>query len=144
MPTDPNHHTPEVAPEAKPAGTSRRGALGAALAGAGALGALGALAGCSANNSSAQTSASASSTTVKDSHSFYGEHQSGISTEVQDRMYFAALNLKTTDRDEIQSLFKEWSAAAAKLQAGELVGEDRSYEAPPKDTGEAMDCLPRT
>lgn len=138
MPTDPNHHTPEVAPDAKPAGTSRRGALGAALAGAGALGALGALAGCS-SNSSAQTSASASSTAVKDSHSFYGEHQSGISTEVQDRMYFAALNLKTTDRDEIQSLFKEWSAAAAKLQAGELVGEDRSYEAPPKDTGEAMD-----
>lgn len=37
-------------------------------------------------------------------------------------MYFAALNLKTTDRDEIQSLFKEWSAVAAKLQAGELVG----------------------
>ena len=76
---------------------------------------------------------------MKDSHSFYGKHQSGISTEVQDRMYFAALNLKTTDRDEIQSLFKEWSAAAAKLQAGELVGEDRSYEGPPKDTGEAMD-----
>ena len=102
------------------------------------MGVLGALAGCS-SDSSAQTSASASSTAVKDSHSFYGEHQSGISTEVQDRMYFAALNLKTTDRDEIQSLFKEWSAAAAKLQVGELVGEDRSYEAPPKDTGEAMD-----
>ena len=45
MPTESNHHTPEIAPEAKPAGTSRRGALGAALAGAGALGALGALAG---------------------------------------------------------------------------------------------------
>ena len=64
MPTESNHHTPEIAPEAKPAGTSRRGALGAALAGAGALGALGALAGCS-SNSSAQTSASASSTAVK-------------------------------------------------------------------------------
>ena len=38
MPTDHTHHIPEVAPEAKPAGTSRRGALGAALAGAGALG----------------------------------------------------------------------------------------------------------
>ena len=25
------------------------------------------------------------------------------------------------------------------MQAGEVVGEERSYEAPPKDTGEAMD-----
>lgn len=147
MPTDRNSHTTETTPEAhhetsRTAGTTRRGALGVALAGAGALGALGALAGCAspASNNHNQASASNSASgTSNDSHPFYGEHQSGISTEVQDRMYFVALNLKTTDREEIRSLFQEWTKASAKMQAGEVVGEERSYEAPPKDTGEAMD-----
>lgn len=147
MPTDRNSHTTETTPEAhyetsRTAGTTRRGALGVALAGAGALGALGALAGCAspASNNHNQASASNSASGASnDSHPFYGEHQSGISTEVQDRMYFVALNLKTTDREEIRSLFQEWTKASAKMQAGEVVGEERSYEAPPKDTGEAMD-----
>lgn len=144
MPTDHNSSaagtTPETHREAtRAAGTTRRGALGAALAGAGALGALGALAGCSSNSSNQASASSSASGTSNDSHPFYGEHQSGISTEVQDRMYFVALNLKTTDREEIRSLFQEWTKASARMQAGELVGEDRSYEAPPKDTGEAMD-----
>lgn len=147
MPTDRNSHTTETTPEAhhetsRTAGTTRRGALGVALAGAGALGALGALAGCAspASNNHNQASASNSASGASnDSHPFYGEHQSGISTEVQDRMYFVALNLKTTDREEIRSLFQEWTRASAKMQAGEVVGEERSYEAPPKDTGEAMD-----
>lgn len=147
MPTDRNSHTTETTPEAhhetsRTAGTTRRGALGVALAGAGALGALGALAGCAspASNNHSQASASNSASGASnDSHPFYGEHQSGISTEVQDRMYFVALNLKTTDREEIRSLFQEWTKASAKMQAGEVVGEERSYEAPPKDTGEAMD-----
>ncbi|WP_294499603.1 iron uptake transporter deferrochelatase/peroxidase subunit [uncultured Rothia sp.] len=147
MPTDRNSHTTETTPEAhhetsRTAGTTRRGALGVALASAGALGALGALVGCAspASNNHNQASASNSASGASnDSHPFYGEHQSGISTEVQDRMYFVALNLKTTDREEIRSLFQEWTKASAKMQAGEVVGEERSYEAPPKDTGEAMD-----
>lgn len=147
MPTNRNSHTTETTPEAhhetsRTAGTTRRGALGVALAGAGALGALGALAGCAspASNNHNQASASNSASGASnDSHPFYGEHQSGISTEVQDRMYFVALNLKTSDREEIRSLFQEWTKASAKMQAGEVVGEERSYEAPPKDTGEAMD-----
>lgn len=144
MPTDHNSSAAETTPEThreatRAAGTTRRGALGAALAGAGALGALGALAGCSSNSSSQASASSSASGTSNDSHPFYGEHQSGISTEVQDRMYFVALSLKTTDREEIRSLFQEWTKASARMQTGELVGEDRSYEAPPKDTGEAMD-----
>lgn len=147
MPTDRNSHTTETTPEAhhetsRTVGTTRRGALGVAFASAGALGALGALAGCAspASNNHNQASASNSASGASnDSHPFYGEHQSGISTEVQDRMYFVALNLKTTDREEIRSLFQEWTKASAKMQAGEVVGEERSYEAPPKDTGEAMD-----
>ena len=147
MPIDRNSHTTETTPEthhetSRTAGTTRRGALGVALVGAGALGALGALAGCAspASNNHNQASASNSASGASnDSHPFYGEHQSGISTEVQDRMYFVALNLKTTDREEIRSLFQEWTKASAKMQAGEVVGEERSYEAPPKDTGEAMD-----
>ena len=145
MPTDHNSHTTETTPEthhetSRTAGTTRRGALGVALAGAGALGTLGALAGCASPASNNQASASNSASGASnDSHPFYGEHQSGISTEVQDRMYFVALNLKTSDREEIRSLFQEWTKASAKMQAGEVVGEERSYEAPPKDTGEAMD-----
>lgn len=147
MPIDRNSHTTETTPEthhetSRTAGTTRRGALGVAFASAGALGALGALAGCAspASNNHNQASASNSASGASnDSHPFYGEHQSGISTEVQDRMYFVALNLKTTDREEIRSLFQEWTKASAKMQAGEVVGEERSYEAPPKDTGEAMD-----
>ena len=50
---------------------------------------------------------------VKDSYSFFGEHQSGISTDAQDRMYFAALTLKTTSKDEIKKLFKEWIRSIA-------------------------------
>ena len=147
MPTDRNSHTTETTPEthhetSRTAGTTRRGALGVALAGAGALGALGALAGCASpasNNHNQAAASNSASGPSNDSHPFYGEHQSGISTEVQDRMYFVALNLKTTDREEIRSLFQEWTKASAKMQAGEVVGEERSYEAPPKDTGEAMD-----
>ncbi len=118
-------------------GTSRRTLMTGAGIAAASVATVGALAGCSAEDQK-NTEASGKSA-VKDSYSFFGEHQSGISTDAQDRMYFAALTLKTTSKDEIKKLFKEWSEASRKLMAGEIVGEDSSYEAPPKDTGEAMD-----
>ena len=96
-------------------GTSRRTLMTGAGIAAASVATVGALAGCSAED---QKNAEASGkSAVKDSYSFFGEHQSGISTDAQDRMYFAALTLKTTSKDEIKKLFKEWSEASRKLMA---------------------------
>ncbi|MDI3405969.1 iron uptake transporter deferrochelatase/peroxidase subunit [Streptomyces cavernicola] len=76
---------------------------------------------------------------------FRGRHQAGIATAVQDRLHFAAFDVKTDDRAELAALLEEWSAAAALLTAGRPVGEG-AYggipEAPPDDTGEALGLKP--
>ncbi|MEV5976024.1 iron uptake transporter deferrochelatase/peroxidase subunit [Streptomyces sp. NPDC052114] len=76
---------------------------------------------------------------------FHGAHQAGIATAVQDRLHFAAFDVKTDDRAEFVALLKEWTAAAARMTAGHAVGEG-AYgglaEAPPDDTGEALGLKP--
>ncbi|MGW2930389.1 iron uptake transporter deferrochelatase/peroxidase subunit [Streptomyces sp. NPDC001156] len=77
--------------------------------------------------------------------SFHGAHQAGISTPVQDRLHFAAFDVKTDDRAEFVQLLKDWTAAARRLTAGQTVGEgayDGLAEAPPDDTGEALGLKP--
>ncbi|GAA4876412.1 iron uptake transporter deferrochelatase/peroxidase subunit [Kitasatospora terrestris] len=72
---------------------------------------------------------------------FYGEHQSGISTPVQDRLHFAAFDVITKDRDALVKMLKEWTKAAAAMTAGREVGAGATGglpEAPPDDTGEAL------
>ncbi|TXS43253.1 deferrochelatase/peroxidase EfeB [Streptomyces sp. uw30] len=72
---------------------------------------------------------------------FHGVHQAGIATAVQDRLHFAAFDVKTTDRAELVRLLKDWTRAAERMTAGREVGEG-AYgglpEAPPDDTGEAL------
>ncbi|MCY0937334.1 iron uptake transporter deferrochelatase/peroxidase subunit [Streptomyces sp. H34-S4] len=72
---------------------------------------------------------------------FHGEHQAGIASAVQDRLHFAAFDVKTKDRAELVTLLKEWTEAARLMTAGHPVGEG-GYgglpEAPPDDTGEAL------
>ncbi|MFE9221866.1 iron uptake transporter deferrochelatase/peroxidase subunit [Streptomyces lavendulae] len=72
---------------------------------------------------------------------FHGEHQAGIATPVQDRLHFAAFDVKTKDRGELVQLLKDWTEAARRMTAGQPVGEG-GYgglpEAPPDDTGEAL------
>lgn len=69
---------------------------------------------------------------------FYGKHQAGIVTPMQNNIYFASLEVKTTNRSELIDLFKEWTAATAKMTAGEMIGEESSNGyIPPIDTGEA-------
>ncbi|CAM5423868.1 peroxidase [Streptomyces avidinii] len=72
---------------------------------------------------------------------FHGEHQAGIASAVQDRLHFAAFDVKTKDRGELIQLLKDWTAAARLMTAGHPVGEG-GYgglpEAPPDDTGEAL------
>ncbi|MFC9814294.1 iron uptake transporter deferrochelatase/peroxidase subunit [Streptomyces virginiae] len=71
---------------------------------------------------------------------FHGEHQAGIASAVQDRLHFAAFDVKTKDRAELVKLLKEWTAAARLMTAGLPVGDvyEGLPEAPPTDTGEAL------
>ncbi|WP_251093147.1 iron uptake transporter deferrochelatase/peroxidase subunit [Streptomyces sp. Caat 7-52] len=76
---------------------------------------------------------------------FHGAHQAGIATPVQDRLHFAAFDVKTEDRDEFVRMLKDWTEAARRMTAGRAVGEG-AYgglaEAPPDDTGEALGLKP--
>ncbi|MGW7258908.1 iron uptake transporter deferrochelatase/peroxidase subunit [Streptomyces sp. NPDC054834] len=76
---------------------------------------------------------------------FHGAHQAGIATPVQDRLHFAAFDVKTDDRAEFVQMLKDWTAAARRMTAGKAVGEG-AYgglaEAPPDDTGEALGLKP--
>ncbi|MFG2875983.1 iron uptake transporter deferrochelatase/peroxidase subunit [Streptomyces sp. NPDC048337] len=71
---------------------------------------------------------------------FHGEHQAGIASAVQDRLHFAAFDVKTKSRDELVKLLKEWTEAARLMTAGLPVGDvyEGRPEAPPTDTGEAL------
>nr|WP_240151963.1 iron uptake transporter deferrochelatase/peroxidase subunit [Streptomyces mobaraensis] len=76
---------------------------------------------------------------------FYGPHQAGIATPVQDRLHFAAFDVRTDDREQLIKLLKEWTAAAARMTAGHEVGEGAisdNDELPPDDTGEALGLKP--
>ncbi|MFD0312620.1 iron uptake transporter deferrochelatase/peroxidase subunit [Streptomyces sp. NPDC127119] len=76
---------------------------------------------------------------------FHGTHQAGIATPVQDRLHFAAFDVKTDDRAAFVQLLKDWTRAARRMTAGQAVGEG-AYgglaEAPPDDTGEALGLSP--
>ncbi|QEV47639.1 deferrochelatase/peroxidase EfeB [Streptomyces vinaceus] len=76
---------------------------------------------------------------------FHGEHQAGIASAVQDRLHFAAFDVKTKDRAELVQLLKDWTRAAERMTAGLPVGEGAVGglpEAPPDDTGEALGLKP--
>ncbi|MEU2629383.1 iron uptake transporter deferrochelatase/peroxidase subunit [Kitasatospora sp. NPDC007106] len=72
---------------------------------------------------------------------FYGDHQAGIATPVQDRLHFAAFDVITKDREALVKMLKEWTKAAAAMTAAREVGAGATGglpEAPPDDTGEAL------
>lgn len=76
---------------------------------------------------------------------FYGEHQAGIATPVQDRLHFAAFDLETESKAELRELMREWTVAAAEMTAGRMIGTaagNREELAPPDDTGEAFGLPP--
>ncbi|MFI6759034.1 iron uptake transporter deferrochelatase/peroxidase subunit [Micromonospora sp. NPDC050417] len=77
---------------------------------------------------------------------FHGEHQAGITTEVPDRLHFVAFDVVTKDRARLVELLKDWTAAAARMTAGQDAGVigavNGSPEAPPDDTGEALSLPP--
>ncbi|MEU4327941.1 iron uptake transporter deferrochelatase/peroxidase subunit [Nonomuraea dietziae] len=85
---------------------------------------------------------SVSAVSALDSVAFYGEHQAGIATPAQDRLHFAAFDVITTKRSELDALLQEWTAAAARMTQGQEAGTFGAVggvpEAPPDDTGEAL------
>lgn len=115
-------------------GLSRRGLLGAA--GAGGIGlAVGALAATAGHAATVPKPADK----IVD---FHGEHQAGIATAAQDHMYTAAFDVTAGTRESLISLLKDWTQASASLTQGREIGDGAtggSYDAPPDDTGEALD-----
>jgi len=108
------------------------GAAGVAVAGTGAL--AGRVIGGGAEPAAAAGAAAALP--------FHGEHQAGIITPAQDRLHFVAFDVITTKRDELIALLQAWTAAAARMTAGNDAGPVGAVggapEAPPDDTGEAL------
>lgn len=120
-------------------GLSRRGLLGLAGVGAAGLGigVLGDRLVSAATADSGDASASAAS------YAFYGTHQAGIVTPAQDRLHFAAFDMREgASRDDLIELLSDWTVAAEALTAGRDIGEfgaaSGNYDAPPEDTGEAQ------
>ncbi|MFS8201710.1 iron uptake transporter deferrochelatase/peroxidase subunit [Streptomyces sp. CWNU-52B] len=140
--TPPEETAPPAAGPA-PAAPSRRSVLGwggaQLVLGAAAAGGTVAVAG-SGDDGTGQSAAGAGAEIA-----FHGTHQAGIATPVQDRLHFAAFDVKTDDRAAFVRLLKDWTEAARRLTAGRAVGEG-AYgglaEAPPDDTGEALGLTP--
>jgi deferrochelatase/peroxidase EfeB len=80
---------------------------------------------------------------ASESYPFYGEHQAGITTAAQDRLHFASYDVSDISRSDLIGLLKDWTAAAARMTQGRDVGPDGAVggplDAPPDDTGEALD-----
>ncbi|HET8915485.1 MAG TPA: iron uptake transporter deferrochelatase/peroxidase subunit [Propionibacteriaceae bacterium] len=145
---DQSTETEALAPEPAeaPSGrstVSRRGLFGVA-AGAGLAGLAAGVAGGFALGS--EETASSPAPPGSRTYPFYGEHQAGILTPMQDRMHFAAFDVITESRAELIQLLKDWTTAAARmtqgLAAGELGPTSGPYAAPPDDTGEAIGLPP--
>ncbi|MEU8981625.1 iron uptake transporter deferrochelatase/peroxidase subunit [Streptomyces sp. NPDC048309] len=137
--TEATEATPEVAGSPAPSRRSLIGWGGAGLA-LGAAVAGGAVA-MTRTGDDVDPAAAESGAAV----AFHGTHQAGIATAVQDRLHFAAFDVKTDDRAEFVQLLKDWTEAARRMTAGHAVGEG-AYgglaEAPPDDTGEALGLKP--
>lgn len=116
-----------------------------ALTLAGVTAAAGAGAGVAAGRATPEATASPADPDVL-SYPFHGEHQAGITTPAQDRLHFAAFDVDDISREGLIGLLKDWTAAAARMSqggsAGDFAPDAGPYEAPPEDTGEAMDLGP--
>jgi deferrochelatase/peroxidase EfeB len=120
-------------------GVSRRRLLG--FSGLGVLAGAATGAGLTRAADAAADSPSSQDTAVP----FFGAHQAGIATPVQDRLHFAAFDVVTDDRARLVQMLKDWTAAAAAMTAGHPHGAGAVGglpESPPDDTGEALGLPP--
>jgi len=116
---------------------SRRGFLGSA-----GIGAAAGLAGA-AGIAQAQRAASRPEAAPAGSEPFYGPHQAGITTPMQEALYFASFDLAAAKRQDVIGLLQDWTRAAARLTAG-LPAEPMAPgpNDPPADSGEAAGLNP--
>ncbi len=127
--------------QGSPAGLSRRGLL--ALGGGAGL-AAGALAGGFA---AAAFTAKPDAAGDALEYPFHGEHQAGIATPAQDRMHFAAFDLRAdVTREDLIELLQDWTYAASRMVMGLDVSAKGAFDGgpylPPDDTGEAAGLGP--
>jgi deferrochelatase/peroxidase EfeB len=119
----------------------RRKAIGLAGAGALSAAALGAVAGSALNSPKSRDVPAGEHPAAP--VAFYGQHQAGIVTPMQDHLHFVAFDVITSKRSELVELLQNWTAATARMTAGKDAGAlgalgGPAY-APPEDTGEALD-----
>ncbi|AGW41901.1 hypothetical protein O159_18780 [Leifsonia xyli subsp. cynodontis DSM 46306] len=119
-------------------GFSRREMLGLAGAAVGA-GVVGFGAGAAAEHAIAGPDTAGATTT----YPFYGDHQAGITTPVQDRLHFAAFDVAADlTRAGLIGLLQDWTTAAARMTQGKPAGRggpaSGPLDTPPDDTGEAL------
>ncbi|HXP96041.1 MAG TPA: iron uptake transporter deferrochelatase/peroxidase subunit [Telmatospirillum sp.] len=82
----------------------------------------------------------------EDSHGrepFWGRHQGGIATRQQTSSYFAAFDLTTDKRADVEALLRTWTEAAARMTAGQTaapLGKDLTVAA--TDSGDALSLPP--
>ena len=62
--------------------------------------------------------------------SFWGVHQAGIVTPAQEHTYFAAFDLTAEQRNDVVTLLRTWTQAAARMTAGQLVAPAAVSSAP--------------
>jgi deferrochelatase/peroxidase EfeB len=141
---DQQERTSAAADDASPSGLSRRRMFGL-LGGAAALGAVvgaGGTAAARALTDSSSSSDGSSNSAASQKVQFFGAHQAGITTPVQDRLQFAAFDLNPgVSRNDLIALLTAWTAAASHMTQGLDVGSGAvtgNPASPPDDTGEAL------
>ena len=122
---------------------SRRGLIGGGAAAVGVAGAY--VVGHEAAGTPGPAAAPAEDA-VASSYPFRGAHQAGIVTPAQDRLHFAAFDVRTDSRDELVALLQAWTEAAERMTRGEGAGPvgptEGAADVPPDDTGEAIGLPP--
>ncbi|QRG67628.1 iron uptake transporter deferrochelatase/peroxidase subunit [Brevibacillus choshinensis] len=124
---------------------TRRDAL--KLAGVGGLGLLVGAGGMGAVMMPKPASSNAATSTDSDAVGgivpFYGKHQAGVITPMQDFICMGAFDLTATALADVRKLFQSWTAAAARMTEGKNVDDESDNpHLPPVDTGESMGLAP--
>lgn len=73
---------------------------------------------------------------------FYGTHQGGVVTRVQDQTYLASFDLVAERRSEVIELLRHWTDMSARLCAGETAAPLGNPHEVVTDTGEAIGLSP--
>lgn len=123
-------------------GITRREVLaGAAMfgAGAGLDRVLTSSLGGGSGNAQSESVSEASQATV----SFYDANQAGVATPAQEYLHFAAFDVTSGARSDLQEMLRQWTVAAASIATGAPYREGaQELSQPPVETGEAIGLGP--